>query len=636
MSRTLTKVVNGTTYEVLLFPMDVLNLSQGVSGYFSHYLVNAIDSCGKDTGKDPVYAPCTMRYKANDTYANGNALFFESVNKVLFADGTIDYATIMMIHADDISGVIDKAKKGETFAQGELLIFEGTAGFCTGNHLHLEVAKGRFSHMYDRHPDSLVWHLPNSISPDLAFFVDGITLYNNGQPPYGLGNPMSWKVCKKPVNASGFSDVELDSYYFGAIKWAREQGFVKGKTDTEFDPKGLISRADTVLILYRLKGEPKPTIENPFSDVRDDAYFKNAVLWASEKGITVGTGSKFRPLDFVSRAEVITFLHRLCGSPKVNVELPFKDIPEGHFATNAIKWGYKLGIVKGKTAEKFDPNAYCTRADTIVMLDRTYHRNKADEIEESDEGSSNESGPSNSEAPKSCDCGCECCSQPSDNSAPETEAPKKEEAKPSPISKLTFPCEGIDISEHNGDFDLTPYANTNQFVILRAGWWINEDLKFRRNVQECERLGIPYGIYWYGYSLDLSQAETEANAFIEALKTCNPTFGAFYDVEWDQWKANNNSEWAKGYPSKEYLYPIVDKVCTLVEKAGYNVGIYAGNGFYDKVPERYPLWWPMYGQDTGYKPEDKGYANICYIWQYSSFGGLDKNWCYAFPKEWSK
>lgn len=81
--------------EVLLFPMEKLYITQGENGNLSHQLTNAIDVVGDpNISTDVCYAPCTMVCKAKDGYSLGNACFFESVNPVLFADGTTNYATM--------------------------------------------------------------------------------------------------------------------------------------------------------------------------------------------------------------------------------------------------------------------------------------------------------------------------------------------------------------------------------------------------------------------------------------------------------------------------------------------------------------------------------------------------------------
>lgn len=182
---TLTKTKDGKTYELIRFPMKTMTITQGNNGQYSHQGVNALDIAGKDAGIDPTFAPCSMRYKWHDSAANGNAIFFESVNKVMFADGTIDYATFMFIHDNYIGDILALANKGHVFAQWEEFGDEGTAGRATGNHCHFEVAKGRYSRPYDGPNRYGVYCLHNSISADRACVVDGVTIRN--------GNGMDWK-----------------------------------------------------------------------------------------------------------------------------------------------------------------------------------------------------------------------------------------------------------------------------------------------------------------------------------------------------------------------------------------------------------------------------------------------------------
>lgn len=200
MARKCSKTVNGKTYEVPLFPMEVMNISQGCNGSFSHAGAMALDSAGKDTGKDPVFAPVTMRYKTHDVPSNGNAIWFESVNPCLCADGSVNYLTFMFIHDDYIQDVINLAKSGHIFEQGEEVLDEGVAGFCTGAHSHIEVAKGKFVGQYVKNSYG-TWQLPNAVSPDSIFVTDGIKLINNGQPA-SSGNRMNWKTSSQIPGAS--------------------------------------------------------------------------------------------------------------------------------------------------------------------------------------------------------------------------------------------------------------------------------------------------------------------------------------------------------------------------------------------------------------------------------------------------
>lgn len=196
-------------YELIGFPMTVMNITQGNNGQFSHKGVNALDIAGKDGGIEPTFAPCSMHLVATDSYQNGNAVFMESDKKVLFADGTIDYATMMFLHDNYIADIAAVKK----FVQGQEFGDEGTAGYATGNHCHFEIAKGKFSHMYDRNGYG-TYHLPGSISADKACVVDGTTIKN--------GNGMAWKKAsqvgtKKPTTTG-------KEPYTTTLKWTAEKG----------------------------------------------------------------------------------------------------------------------------------------------------------------------------------------------------------------------------------------------------------------------------------------------------------------------------------------------------------------------------------------------------------------------------
>lgn len=159
--------------EKLQFPMKCINITQGVNGQLSHQGTYAIDNAGKDTGIDDVFAPCTMTIKYKDSTKNGNAVFSQSVDKVQFADGTIDYATFMFIHCNDISHL----HLGQTIKQGEVFYREGTAGQATGNHCHIEVAKCKYTKPYIKNTQGRLM-LPNSVHPASAFYIDNCKIIN--------------------------------------------------------------------------------------------------------------------------------------------------------------------------------------------------------------------------------------------------------------------------------------------------------------------------------------------------------------------------------------------------------------------------------------------------------------------------
>ena len=89
---------------------------------------------------------------------------------------------------------------------------------------------------------------------------------------------------------------------------------------------------------------------------------------------------------------------------------------------------------------------------------------------------------------------------------------------------------GIDVSEHQGDFDFTPYKDG--FVIIRGGYGIrNADKWAERNIAKCDALGIPWGIYWYSYALNVQTAKLEAERCLRFLNGRKPRLGVWFDME---------------------------------------------------------------------------------------------------------
>ena len=171
-----------------------------------------------------------------------------------------------------------------------------------------------------------------------------------------------------------FTDVTDDSLYFYApVYWARDNGITTGKTATTFAPYESCTRGQIVTFLWRMMGCPAPTSTyNPFTDVREGDYFRDAVLWAREKGITTGkTATTFAPNAPCTRGQCVTFLWRTAGQPEpVSTYNPFKDVKRDDFYYSAVLWAAVNGITTGKNATTFAPNEACTRGQTVTFLYR--------------------------------------------------------------------------------------------------------------------------------------------------------------------------------------------------------------------------------------------------------------------------
>ena len=112
-----------------------------------------------------------------------------------------------------------------------------------------------------------------------------------------------------------FDDVRQESaYYFDAVYWAYEKTpqITTGTSEKRFSPDLGCTRAQAVTFLHRYEHTPKPGgAANPFADVKPDAYYYDAVLWAVENKITNGTSATaFSPDKTCTRAQIVTFLYR--------------------------------------------------------------------------------------------------------------------------------------------------------------------------------------------------------------------------------------------------------------------------------------------------------------------------------------
>ena len=171
---------------------------------------------------------------------------------------------------------------------------------------------------------------------------------------------------------SVFVDVATGSYYEEAVDWAVENGITKGTTATTFSPNATCTRAQAVTFLWRAAGSPEPeTRAMPFTDIPVGNYYYDAVLWAVENGITKGTSdTTFSPNMTCTRAQIVAFLWRSEKSPAAGTANPFADVKSDAYYADAVLWAVKENITKGTTNTTFSPDADCTRAQIVTFLYR--------------------------------------------------------------------------------------------------------------------------------------------------------------------------------------------------------------------------------------------------------------------------
>lgn len=170
-----------------------------------------------------------------------------------------------------------------------------------------------------------------------------------------------------------FVDVHEGDFYYEPVNWAVELGVTDGTSDTTFEPDMNCSRGHIVTFIWRAMGSPKAEIEeNPFEDVTEDTFYYDAVLWAVGSHITDGTGdTTFSPNDPCTRAQIVTFIHRLLGNPQAETtENPFDDVSEIAYYYDAVLWAVENQVTQGKADDKFAPDVICNRGEAVTFLYR--------------------------------------------------------------------------------------------------------------------------------------------------------------------------------------------------------------------------------------------------------------------------
>lgn len=166
----------------------------------------------------------------------------------------------------------------------------------------------------------------------------------------------------------------------------------------------------------------------------------------------------------------------------------------------------------------------------------------------------------------------------------------------------------VDISYHNGIISFERLKNAVDYVIIRCGYGQNipdqDDKQWNRNVSECERLGIPYGVYFYSYARTTDRIEGEINHCLRLLKGHAPNLPVFFDSE------EKGTQGVAKHNAKRF--------CDAMLTHGYKAGIYANKSWFENyIGETwgYDLWIARYANALGMNNVD--------IWQYTSNGSVD-------------
>ena len=202
------------------------------------------------------------------------------------------------------------------------------------------------------------------------------------------------------VSATSFKDVKKSDWFYDSVNYVADKGIMKGTSSTEFAPNTTLSRAMAVTLLYRIAKTPSVSgVKLPFGDVKSGQWYTDAVKWAYDNGVVKGKSSTvFGTNDNITRAEFATVLYRYVGYTGLTLPVTrygyvsdLGEIPS--WAYSAVVTLYMGEVVNGKEGNIFDSFSNVSRAEAAAMVER-FMKNATDAPPISDgEGGKIESDP---------------------------------------------------------------------------------------------------------------------------------------------------------------------------------------------------------------------------------------------------
>ena len=179
---------------------------------------------------------------------------------------------------------------------------------------------------------------------------------------------------------------------------------------------------------------------------------------------------------------------------------------------------------------------------------------------------------------------------------------------------------GIDISRAQEQFDFTAAVSAGvKFVIIRAGIRTDEDTYFRRNIEQCRKLGIDFGCYWYVTATDTAELDRQINACVKAIGDEKPSYPVFCDME-EQRQIDNLTSKERTDMALEF--------CGRLNKAGLPSGLYANpawlESYYQKerIVGKRDIWLAHWTESPDYASR-YDYGQKMWQWGIDSIAGKD-------------
>lgn len=176
---------------------------------------------------------------------------------------------------------------------------------------------------------------------------------------------------EEATQIAGFTDVKSSDDFARSVPWAVEKGIAKPSSKTTFSPNEPCTRGQVVTYIYRWQGSPKVSGKNPFKDVKPSDSFYNAALWAYKQGFL--EGKTFNGNAPCTRGDALEILWKCSGSMSMIAIDNFTDVPRSSKYQQPVSWAYYGAIAKPTTKTTFEPESVCTKGQIVTFIYQVEH-----------------------------------------------------------------------------------------------------------------------------------------------------------------------------------------------------------------------------------------------------------------------
>ena len=204
---------------------------------------------------------------------------------------------------------------------------------------------------------------------------------------------------EKDTQVAGFSDVKSSDVFALSVPWAIEKGIAKPSSKTTFSPNEPCTRGQVVTYIYRWQGAPKVSGKNPFKDVKSSDSFYNAALWAYKQGFL--EGKTFNGNAPCTRGDALEILWKCSGSMSMIAIDKFTDVPRSSKYQQPVSWAYYGAIAKPATKTTFEPESVCTKGQIVTFIYQVEHTGVKDWMDTTQKNSNPKSSKKNAKSDSS-------------------------------------------------------------------------------------------------------------------------------------------------------------------------------------------------------------------------------------------